>query len=162
MKRKPVFFPILLAAAFLFGCFGADDKTRVAGGMYVPIEGGGTEPIGQRIVEVPEDPVRTELRDSGAPFIAYVPEGSIKRGQALATGGTKAAQCGVCHGADLKGLGPIPGIAGRSPSYLVRQLFDLKYGNRKGSWSDLMKAAVASLTLDDMIALAAYSASRVP
>ncbi len=137
-------------------------KTRVAG-MYIPIEGGGTEPIGQRILEMPEDVARAELRDSGSGFIAYVPEGSLKRGQALVTtGGGKAVQCGVCHGADLRGIGPVPGIAGRSPSYVARQLFDLKNGSRKGPWSDLMKAAVASLTLGDMVDIAAYTASRVP
>ena len=44
---------------------------------------------------------------------------------------TRARQnraCAVCHGADLKGLGPVPGIAGRSPSYLVRQMYDMQAG----------------------------------
>ncbi len=136
-------------------------KTRVAGGMLVPTEG--TEPIGQRIIETPEDVARTELRDSKSGFIAYVPVGSIKKGEALVTtGGGKTTQCAVCHGLDLKGLGPVPGIAGRSPSYLVRQMFDMKHGARKGLWSDLMKSAVTNLSEDDMVAIAAYAASRVP
>ena len=54
----------------------------------------------------------------------------------------------------------IPGIAGRSPSYTVRQLTDMQQGTRKGVWSDLMKPVVASLTNDDMLAIAAYTASR--
>ena len=77
------------------------------------------------------------------------------------TGGAgKTTQCGVCHGADLRGLGPVPGIAGRSPSYMVRQLYDMQQGVRKGVWSDLMKPVVANLTDADMLAIAAYTASR--
>ena len=68
----------------------------------------------------------------------------------------------MCHGADLKGLGPVPGLAGRSPSYSARQMFDMQQGVRKGPWSALMKAAVEKLTIDDMIAIAAYTASREP
>ena len=74
----------------------------------------------------------------------------------------KSASCGICHGTDLKGLGPIPGIAGRSPSYLVRQLYDFQTGARAGEWSGLMLPIVQKLSLDDMIALAAYAASLSP
>ena len=35
-------------------------------------------------------------------------------------------------------------------------------GNRKGPWSALMKNAVAKMTIDDMIAVAAFTASREP
>jgi cytochrome c553 len=56
----------------------------------------------------------------------------------------------------------VPGIAGRSPSYTVRQLFDTQKGTRKGVWADLMKPVVANLTSEDMLAIAAYTASRVP
>jgi cytochrome c553 len=66
----------------------------------------------------------------------------------------------VCHGQDLNGLGPVPGIAGRSPSYIVRQLYDIQRGTRKGTWSPLMEQVVNNLTQDDMIAIAAYVASR--
>lgn len=142
-------------------------KSRIAGGMFVPVEGpgAGMEPLGQRILEMPEFPERTELlRDDAAPFIAYVPVGSIKRGQALVTngGGGKTTACAICHGANLEGIGPIPPLAGRSPSYTVRQLLDIQRGNRNGLWADLMKPVVAKLTLDDMINIAAYTASRVP
>ena len=124
------------------------------------------EPIGQRIIEVPEDSEQFTSRDSRARFVAYVPEGSIKRGQALvATGGGKTLPCGTCHGGPaLKGVAPIgiPGLAGKSPSYIVRQLYDFKHGARSGSNSILMKSSVANLTLDDMIALAAYVGSLEP
>src|SRR6185436_7325626 len=89
-------------------------KTRIAGGMFLKIEGGETEPIGDRIIEMPEDTERTEiLRDPRSGFVAYVPVGSLKKGEALVTtGGGKTTACGVCHGADLKGLGPVPGYRG--------------------------------------------------
>ena len=130
-------------------------RTRIAGSMHVPA-GEGTEPLGQRIIEMPEDLRRTELRDASSGFVAYVPKGSIAKGESL------VRTCGTCHGSDLKGLGPVPPLAGRSPSYTVRQLFDMQQGVRKGPWSALMKAAVENLTVDDMIAIAAYTASREP
>lgn len=138
-------------------------KTTVAG-MLVPVAAGATEPIGQRIIEVPENPGLTELRDGGSGFVAYVPSGSIEKGQSLVTtgGAGKTMPCAMCHGSDLKGLGPVPGIAGRSPSYLFRQLYDIQHGARKGFWTELMKAPVAHLTQEDMIAIAAYTSSREP
>jgi cytochrome c553 len=141
-------------------------KTRIAGGMFLALEGAeaGKEPIGQRIIEVPEKTEDTEsLRNPHSGFIAYVPPGSIKKGEALVTTGAgKTTQCGVCHGQDLEGLGPVPGLAGRSPSYLVRQLHDMQIGTRKGQWTDLMKPVVAKLSAEDMLNIAAYTASRVP
>jgi cytochrome c553 len=139
-------------------------ETQVRGWHLSDLKNGKTEPLGQRIVEVPEDLQQFVSRDSRARFVAYVPPGSIEKGKALAsTGGNgRTVQCAVCHGPDLKGLGPIPGIAGRSPSYLIRQLYDLKHGTRAGLSSVLMKPTVEKLTLDDMIALAAYAASLAP
>jgi cytochrome c553 len=139
-------------------------ETKVVGWMYAAIEGGRAEPIGQRIIEIPEDLERTELRDSRSGFIAYVPTGSINKGEELVrTGGDgKTQPCGVCHGDDLRGLGPVPPLAGRSPSYLVRQLYDFQTGVRKGHWSPLMQSAVAKLSVADFISLAAYAASLEP
>src|SRR6266508_25433 len=135
------------------------------GGIWIPVEGGGSEPIGTRVVETPENPERTEiLRDPRSGFIAYVPMGSIAKGEALVkTGGNgRTVECGSCHGADLQGLGPVPGIAGRSPSYLVRQMYDMQSGARHGEWAELMKAVVAKLTDDDYVNIAAYVSSRMP
>jgi cytochrome c553 len=139
-------------------------KTRIAGGLFLTVEGGGKEPLGQRIIEVPVDTEATEvLRDPHSGFIAYAPKGSIKKGEALVTTGAgKTTQCGLCHGADLKGLGPVPGIAGRSPSYLVRQMYDMQQGTRKGLWTDLMKPVVSKLSEEDMLDIVAYTASRTP
>jgi len=138
-------------------------KTHIQNGMFLRTEGDATEPIGQRIIETPVNTETTELlRDPRSGFIAYVPMGSIKRGEALVMkgGAGKTTQCTICHAADLQGLGPVPGLAGRSPSYLVRQLYDIQRGTRSGVWTNLMKPVVANLTTDDMLAIAAYLASR--
>ena len=138
-------------------------KTRIQGGMFLRLEGNETEPIGNRIIEAPEETERTEvLRDPRSGFVAYAPMGSIARGQALVTtgGSGKTTACGACHGANLQGMGPVPGIGGRSPSYLVRQMHDMQTGARKGSWSELMKPVVEKLTAEDLVAIAAYVASR--
>jgi cytochrome c553 len=139
-------------------------KTYVAGWYLAALKTGDKEPIGQRIIEVPEDPEQFEHRDARSRFIAYVPIGSIAKGEVLVkSGGTgKTIQCGICHGPDLKGLGPIPGIAGRSPSYIMRQLYDFKHGARAGVGSALMKPNVEKLALEDMVSLAAYIASLTP
>lgn len=142
---------------------GTVPKTRVGGWMLVAAEPVATEPIGNRIIEMPVDLERTELRDSTSGFIAYAPVGSIAKGEALiATGAGRTIPCEICHGAGLRGLGPVPALAGRSPSYLFRQLFDMKHGVRDGMWAALMKAVVAPLTEEDMVAIAAYAASRQP
>src|ERR1700730_7797419 len=140
-------------------------KMESRGGIWVPLEGNQKEPIGVRIMETPEDPERTEiLRDPRSGFIAYAPVGSINKGEALVKTGNngKTVACGFCHGADLQGLGPVPGIAGRSPSYLVRQMYDMQAGARHGEWTDLMKPVVAKLTDEDFVNIAAYVSSRMP
>jgi cytochrome c553 len=140
-------------------------KMRSAGGIWVPLEGAaaGKEPIGVRVIETPEKPENTEiLRDPRSGFIAYVPVGSVKKGEAIVkTGGTgKTIECGACHGPDLMGLGPVPGIAGRSPSYLTRQMYDMQMGARNGEWTQLMKPVVAKLTGEDLVNISAYVSSR--
>jgi cytochrome c553 len=138
-------------------------KTRNANGMFL-VEGSEKEPLGKRILETPENAEATEvLRDPHSGFFAYVPPGSLKRGEALVTkSNSKTTQCGLCHGADLKGLGPVPGIAGRSPSYLMRQMYDMQKGARNGTWTQLMKPVVANLSDDDMLDIVAYTASLKP
>jgi cytochrome c553 len=140
-------------------------KMESHGGIWVPAEGGEKEPIGVRIVETPENVERTEtLRDPRSGFIAYAPVGSVTKGEALVkTGGNgRTVACGFCHGADLEGMGPVPGIAGRSPSYLVRQMYDMQVGARRGEWAELMKPAIDKLTDEDFVNIAAYVSSRTP
>ncbi len=138
-------------------------KTRIQGGMHLKLEGAeaGTEPLGHRIVESPVDAEHTEaLRDPRSSFIAYVPVGSVAKGEDLVTtGGGKTVVCTVCHGDDLRGLAIVPGLRGRSPSYIARQLIDFKTGMRQGFLSPLMQGVVAELTGDDILNLSAYLAS---
>jgi cytochrome c553 len=139
-------------------------KTYVAWLIYAATKESGQEPIGDRIVEVPDDLDQFEAYDAHAKFTAYVPPGSVMRGEALVTtgGAGKTVQCGICHGPDLRGLGPIPGIAGRSPSYITRQLYDFQHGARAGEWSPLMARVVTNFTDQDLVSIAAYLASRDP
>jgi cytochrome c553 len=139
-------------------------QTHVAGWMLVVSEPVAKEPIGQRIIEIPENLERTELRDDTSGFIAYVPIGSIKKGKTLVISGGagKTMPCAACHGVNLKGSGDVPSLAGRSPSYVVRQLYDIQTGARAGAATQAMMAPVANLTLDDMVAIAAYTASLQP
>jgi hypothetical protein len=84
-------------------------KTYFKGTRRLPLTGAaaGTEPIGKRIIEVPEEWERVELRDPHASFVSYVPPGSLAKGEALVTTGAggKTIPCAICHGAGLKGLG---------------------------------------------------------
>jgi cytochrome c553 len=136
-------------------------KVRLQGGMHMAVpaaEGGVMEPIGDEIVEVPDDNLRAEARDTRMGWTAYAPPGTLSRGKQIAA----KQQCAVCHGANLEGLGPIPPLAGRSPSYTMRQLFDMKTGTRRGPWSEVMKPIVSGLSVQDLMAVAAYAASLTP
>jgi len=138
--------------------------TQIARVFYMLTPNGGTEPIGERIVEAPVDVAQFEHRDSRSQFVAYVPTGSIARGEALARAGGSGTTtaCTTCHGPDLRGADPIPGIAGRSPSYLVRQIYDFQQHSRQGSAAGPMAPVVEKLSHSDMIALAAYLSSLKP
>jgi cytochrome c553 len=56
----------------------------------------------------------------------------------------------------------VPPIAGRSPGYIGRAIYDFQQGARSGANAALMKPSVQKLTEDDTIALAAYIASLEP
>jgi cytochrome c553 len=129
-----------------------------AGRHRVLLPGGGTEPIGQRILEIPEDPYRVEIRDTHSGFIAYVPPGSVAKGEALA----KTGRCAACHGDALKGKAEVPRLAGLQPLYIARQLFDFRYGSRAGDAAAPMKPVAARLSDDDIIALSSYLGSLPP
>ena len=141
-------------------------KTYVAtaGRHRVIVPGGGTEPIGRRIIQIPEDVFRTTIRDPHSPFLAYVPPASIARGEALVkTGGSgKTISCAICHGDALTGLGEVPRIAGLQPVYIARQLITIQNGSSAGTAVALMKKAVANLSEDDIISISAYLGSLSP
>ena len=133
------------------------------GFVYRRLPGSARVALGQRIVEGPDDFARFELRDSTVSYTAYVPPGAIRRGQALATtgGGGRTQPCGACHGSRLEGAVGPP-LAGRSPSYVFRQLNAFKTGTRSGADAAPMKLVAARLTTGDMIDLAAFVAASKP
>ena len=90
-----------------------------------------------------------EHRDPRSQFVALAPIGSIAKGEALAKneGSGKTTPCVTCHGPDLRGVDAVPGIAGRSPSYLVRQLYDIQQHSREGS-----AAALKALVVEKLLA----------
>ena len=142
-------------------------KTFVGQGRMRFVQpGGAMEPIGNRIITVPQDQTRARLRDPhpGAGFIAYVPVGSIAKGKALVeTGGSgKTIACSICHGDSMKGLGNVPRLAGLHPIYVARQLYLFKDGTRNGGDAQLMKKPVAQLSEDDIVSVAAYLGSLAP
>lgn len=151
-------------------------KTELVGNLFLPIEEAKTEPIAGRIIEMPENREQAEMyRNPRSGFVAYVPVGSIKKGKDLVTTGGarivgnqfiqgKMTPCITCHREDLMGVpdADVPPIAGRSPSYMVRQMWDIQQGTRNSEPAQLMKMAIAKLTQEDMVAIAAYVASRVP
>ena len=120
--------------------------------------------MGRRIIEITESAERHELRDAAAAFIAYVPPGSIAAGKRIATtlGGAPVRACVTCHGPRLLGVGAVPPIAGRSPSYLFRQLLNFRNGARAASTSAPMQVVAGAMSLDDMIAVTAYAGSLRP
>lgn len=149
-------------------------KVRYVGNLALPAKEKGEEAIAGRIVEMPQDEEQGDtLRNPHSGWVAYVPPGSIKKGEDLVTTGGmkivggkivqgKTTACGTCHGLNLTGVvgADVPPIAGRSPSYIVRQLWDIQQGTRNGAQAQLMKLVVANLTQQDLVAIAAYIASR--
>ncbi|MFL2547073.1 MAG: c-type cytochrome [Candidatus Rariloculaceae bacterium] len=131
------------------------------GNMYITVGTEPTEPLAGRIVETPIDDFQANyLRNPRSAWNVYVPVGSLARGEELVTTGAgRTIQCGICHGADLMGLANVPGIAARSPSYMMRQLYDMKVGTRKGVAAQLMTPVIANLSVEDMTAIVGYLAS---
>jgi cytochrome c553 len=137
------------------------------GGLNLPLEGpmAGMEPLGMRIVETPEDVEQTEpLRNPRSGFIAYVPVGALKKGENLVLrgGNGKTLACAACHGEGLKGNDKFPSLAGRSPSYLARQLYDFQKFTRVGPGSQLMQPIVKNLNEEDILDITAYIGSLKP
>lgn len=137
------------------------------GGLCLPLTGAGagTEPLGNRIIETPENVEQTEpFRNPRSGFIAYVPPGSLKKGEAVVLGGAngRTVTCAACHGEGLKGTDTIPSLAGRSPSYLARQMMDFKHYTRVGPAAAQMQPIVQHMTEDDILNAVAYIASLKP
>lgn len=130
--------------------------------MLVPTAETGAQALGNRLIETPGSVPQMELRNDRSGYVAYVPPGSIARGRALAAGDVSTPSCTSCHGPRLRGGVNAPALAGRSPTYLARQLVQFALGGRGGLASAAMQEVVAPLTLNDMISLAAYAATQKP
>lgn len=114
-----------------------------------------------RLIEIPEDTQRHELHDPTVRYITYVPPGSLARGRRLVTRGPDGptTACASCHGPTLEGVGLVPGIRGRNPSYILRQLLNFRGGARRDAGAAPMLPVAASLGVDDMVGIAAYVGS---
>lgn len=137
-------------------------RTEIAQRNMLFVVPGPKEKIGKRILEVPDNLEHIEWRGSRIGFTAYVPKGAIARGKKLVESGAGGFPCAVCHGPDYKGNGDVPPLAGRSPSQMVRQLYDFKSGARNGPGADMMKPQVVRMTDDMRIDIAAYLSSLNP
>ena len=138
-------------------------KTHWVDFVLVPNRNGAREPIGERIVETSTDIESHIVGDSRVENIAWVPPGSIMHGAVVASKGTgNALPCESCHGPTLRGVGGIPPLAGRSPTYIVRELIRFRLGQRTNPGAAPMRLEASRLTLKDMIDVAAYAASREP
>jgi len=139
-------------------------RTMPLNGLSTLLPGTEREALAGRLIELPLELRRHELHDPMAEYVAYVPRGSLARGRALATGdpahGVKG--CTTCHGPSLRGVGLVPPIAGRSPSYILRQLVAFRTGARSTPASAPMREFASGLSLEDMVAAAAYAGSRRP
>jgi cytochrome c553 len=133
-------------------------------GVSTLLPGAAREPLAGRLIEVAADLRRHELHDPMAEYVAYVPRGSIARGRVLSAGDSRrqVQGCASCHGSDLRGVKAVPPLAGRSPSYLLRQLIAFRTGARSGATSAPMREVAATMTIGDMVAAAAYAGSRAP
>lgn len=157
----------LTAAAAYFSQFEPQSHTHVVEAATIPtatewhfvyrFDPSRHEALGQRIVEGPADPERFELRDPATAYIAYVPEGAIGRGRAIASkGATGGPACITCHGPALAG------ISGASPTYLARQLISFRDKSRNDPDAAPMQAVAGRLTDRQIIDAAAYISSRSP
>ena len=139
-------------------------KVRPVTGTYAVVRGAGTEALANRLIEAPVDFDRHEHRDPHVGYVAYVPVGSIARGRTLSQKPMNelGQVCGSCHGPALRGAGVVPPLAGLSPGYVVRQLLAFSTGARATVASAPMQKIAASMSHDDMIAVAAYVATLRP
>ena len=139
-------------------------KTIPLNGLSTLAPGTEHEALAGRLIELPLELRRHELHDPMAEYVAYVPRGSLARGRALAAGDPKhgVKGCESCHGPSLRGVGQVPPLAGRSPSYLLRQLVAFHTGARATPVSAPMNEVAARLSLEEMVSAAAYAGARKP
>ena len=130
------------------------------GGFRYHAPDGGTEPLpAGMVIEVAENDDLVRARDQiDGGFVQYVHAEDLALGEKVASTGA----CATCHGADYKGAGDVPRLAGQHSLYLIRQLKDMQTGARKDKNVALMKPALAHLPDREIVAVSAYLASKRP
>lgn len=130
------------------------------GGFRYHAAEGGTEPLApEMIVEMAGDDDLVRARDQiNGGFVQYVRADDLAHGEKVAAAGA----CGMCHGADFKGVGDVPRLAGQHALYMIRQLKDMQVGARKDKNAALMKPVVEKLSDRDIVAVSAYLAFKSP
>jgi cytochrome c553 len=130
------------------------------GGFRYHAPEGGMEPLPPgRIIEVAENDDLVRARDQiDGGFVQYVRPEDMALGEKVAAEG----KCGACHGADYKGKGDVPRLAGQHSLYMIRQLKDIQTGARKDKNASVMKPIADKLSDAEMVALSAFLGSRTP
>ncbi len=99
-----------------------------------------------------------------APLPAQAPAALLRRGEQLVMQGDRSRKlpaCIQCHGQAMTGVAPaVPGLLGLPRDYLNAQLGAWKAGQRRAHAPDCMKAIVASLSLEDINAVASWVAAQ--
>jgi cytochrome c oxidase subunit 2 len=79
------------------------------------------------------------------------------------------ATCATCHGPNAEGIAALnsPALAGQSESYMIRQLWDFKKGNRGSADGDTIGAQMQPITMtlpdgEAIASVAAYLAALPP
>ncbi|MBV1959135.1 MAG: cytochrome c4 [Pseudomonadales bacterium] len=84
--------------------------------------------------------------------------GTVAAQADIAAGQAKAAICGACHGADGNSMiGAFPKLAGQNVPYLVKQMKNIKSGDRPVM---TMAGQLDSFSVQDMENVAAYFSSQ--
>jgi cytochrome c553 len=107
--------------------------------------------------KIPEFDAEADAASPKTPKTPDTPESGGRKGRSKGKAASK--NCAMCHGQNLEGRDAVPGIAGRSPSYLARQLHDFQTGARHGPLAAMMKPSVAKMTATDIVNITAYLAS---
>ena len=113
---------------------------------------GGSEPLGDRIIEVPEDEEVVVYRDPSSGFVAYVPKASL--GQGTGEHGRRQDDCvRICHGQTLRGLARCPPLRAVIPTASFGNLEHAERTHRNVGGAD--EAGGRQAGNDDMLAIAA-------
>lgn len=170
-------------SAMCQGCHGGDGNSPAPG--FPKLSGQFADYLSKQIVDFQTgarvDPVmsgmaaaltdRTDLHDITAYFASQKQmqgaAGKSVAGEKLYREGDAARAiygCINCHGERGKGLAPnnalFPVIGGQHKEYLVKQITDLKTGNRKNDPGSMMANVAKGLTAGEIEALAEYLAGQ--